>query len=261
MPGVSGLQLAWGLAVRDLRSRYQDSLLGALWSLVSPLLLIGIYAAFFGRVLGIRAEPGEPPFVLHLFAGYLVWDLFGRMAGEGADVLLGSRAILTKVRLPLATVFFARMLYHLIHWAFATLALLAVMLLSGLRPGLPILALPLFVLLLCLFTLGVTMLLAVLGLFLRDLREVFAVLLTAWLLATPIFYYAERMPALGEGWLGALYRANPLLWFVEGFRGAVLHARWPAPSELLLLATVAALVYAAGFAFLRRSRRLVLDVL
>lgn len=261
MAGMNQFALAWSLALRDLRSRYQESMLGFLWSLLSPLLLIGIYTLFFGQVLGMSAEPDAPPFALHLFAGYLIWDLFGRLAGEGTDILLGSRAILTKVRLPLRTVFHARLLYHAVHWAFAVAVLLAAMPVAGCVPGLPILSLLPMVVLLGLFALGVAMLFAVLGLFLRDLREVFSLLLTAWLFATPIFYYAERVPALNEGLPGTLYRLNPLYWFVSWCRDATLLQRWPDPLAALLLAFASLLVFAAGTLFLRRCRRLVLDLL
>lgn len=261
MTGLDQWSLAWSLARRDLRSRYQESLLGFLWSLLSPLLLIGIYTLFFGRLLGIQADPDAPPFALHLFCGYLVWDLFGRLAGEGADILLGSRTILTRVRLPLATVFYARLLYHAVHWAFAVVVLLVAMLASGLVPGPQLLMLLPLVGLLGLFALGVAMLFAVLGLFLRDLREVFAVLLTAWLFATPIFYYADRLPLLNEGLLGTLYHLNPLYWFVTAVRDAALHARGPEPVPFLLLALSSLFVFWAGRTFLRRCRRLVMDLL
>lgn len=257
------LSLALGLAGRELRSRYQESALGFAWSVLSPLLLMALYTVFFGKMLGQEQEAGGMlGFTLHLFSGYLVWDTFARLAGDGPDILLANRAILTKVRIPIDAVFHARMLQQLFHTAIAAVLLLVVALVAGRRPGAQVLLLPLTVLLLSGFTLGVTMVVSVLGLFLRDLKEVTALLLAAWLFLTPIFYRLERMPALApDQALGIAYRCNPQFWFVALSRAATLGDPLPSPLPLLALAVVSAASYWLGRRFLRRCRSLILDTL
>jgi len=261
--GLEHLPLGFGLALRELRSRYQESALGFLWVLLSPLMMIGIYSMFFGRVLGMNESVKAPGgFTLYLFAGYLAWDLFGRMAGEGGDIFLGNRSILTKVRLPLDAIMQARILYHIFHWLFATIVLFVVMLFMGVWPSWSALLLPLVVLDLALFTIGVSSLFAVLSLFLKDFKEVLGILLVAWLFATPIFYDARNLGILGSGRIeGVLYQMNPMFHFVELMRSCTIYGNWPTLLSLGSVTVGSLLVYLAGRAFLMRSRPLILDLL
>lgn len=251
--------LAVALAFRELKTRYEESMLGLVWAFLSPLLLIAIYALFFGKVLG--AGGGEVPFSLHLFSGYLAWDLFGRTVGEGPDIFLANRTILTKVRLPLGSVFHARVFYHLFHMAFATLVLLLAMLVLGLRPGWQLVCLPVVFGALALFTIGGAMIVGVFALFLKDLREVVPVVLLAWLFATPIFYDESLLgltPGSAAQWL---YRSNPMYWFVELTRQCTVRPEGPHLAPLGVLVMGSGVVYLLGCRLLRRSRALVLDVL
>ncbi len=263
MFGLNHLPLGFSLALRELKSRYQESTLGFLWVLLSPLMMIGIYSLFFGRVLGMNESVKTPGgFTLYLFAGYLAWDLFGRMAGEGADIFLGNRSILTKVRLPLDAVMQARILYHLFHWLFATIVLFIVMLFLGISPGWSSLLLPVVVFDLALFTIGVSSFFAVLSLFLKDFKEVLGILLVAWLFATPIFYDARNLGILGSGRIeGVLYQLNPMFHFVELMRDCTVYGVWPTPLSLGGATLGSILVYVAGRLFLQRSRPLILDLL
>jgi len=257
------LRLAAGLAGRELRSRYQESALGFVWSVLSPLLLMALYTLFFGWAMNQGGgEQGMLGFTLHLFSGYLAWDTFARLAGDGPDILLANRAILTKVRIPIDAVFHARMLQQLFHTGIAAVLLLLVALIAGRRPGPMVLLLPVVVLALSLFTLGVTMIVSVLGLFLRDLKEVTSLLLAAWLFATPIFYFIDRMPLLAPDTAsGFAYRLNPLFWFVGVVRAATLGAELPALLPLAALCLVSVGVYWLGRRFLLRCRSLILDTL
>lgn len=251
--------LPFGLALRELKLRYEESVLGFVWAFVNPLCLIAIYAFFFGTVLG--GASGDVPFSLHLFSGYVAWDLFGRTIGEGADILIANKTILTKVRLPLVAVFQARVLYHLFHVGFAAVVLVAAMLVLGLRPGPRLLLLPVVLGALALFTAGAAMIAGVLALFLKDLREVIPVVLVAWLFATPIFY-DERMLHFAPGSPAALlYHLNPLYWFVEYTRACTVRPDAPSLGGLALMAAGSVALYLLGRAFLARSRSLVLDVL
>ncbi|MEZ5987629.1 MAG: ABC transporter permease [Planctomycetota bacterium] len=259
---MTRLPLAVGLTVREVRSRYQESALGLLWTLLTPLLLIAIYSFFFGRVLGLGGgAAGGVPFALHLFSGYLAWDVFGRTVGEGPDILTGNRAILTKVRVPLETVFHARVLFQLFHASLAGLVLFAAMAVEGIAPGPEVLLLPVLLACLGLFTAGAAMIAGVLGLFLKDLKEVVAVVLLAWLFATPIFYYEAGL-GLGEGTLlGTLYRSNPMYWFVTLMRACTVEPGAGHPLAWVLVVLGSYLAYRLGRLMLARSRSLVLDLL
>lgn len=251
--------LAIHLTLRELKTRYEESTLGFVWAFLSPLFLIAIYAFFFGKIFG--SGGGPVPFSLHLFSGYLAWDLFGRTVGEGADILISNTTILTKVRLPLVSVFQARVLYYLFHMAFSTLVLLIAMLVLGLRPGWQIVFLPVVFSALALFTAGSAMIVGVFALFLKDLREVIPVVLLAWLFATPIFY-EESMLHLAPGSVPFyLFRCNPMYWFIELTRQCTVRPEGPHLLILAILCVGSWLIYQVGLRLLNRSRSLILDVL
>jgi len=256
---VKKLPLSVTLALSELKTRYEESTLGFIWAFLNPLLLIGIYAVFFGKVFGSSA--GSVPFSLHLFSGYLAWDLFGRTVGESHDIFLSNKAILTKVKLPLDSVFHARVLYHLFHFVFAAAILIAAMLFMGLMPGWQLLFLPIVFVSLALFTAGSAMIVGIFALFLKDLREVVPVVLLAWLFATPIFYDESMLNLTPGSSTYYLYRCNPMYWFIEYTRECTVRPEGPhlLGYSLLLLGSLA--VYKLGHVLMKRSRSLVLDVL
>jgi len=251
--------LAISLALRELKTRYDESTLGFIWAFLSPLFLIGIYAVFFGKVFGSRAE--SVPFALHLFSGYLAWDLFARTVGEGQDIFLSNKTILTKVKLPLYSVFHARVLYQLFHFAFATLVLIVAMLCMGLMPGWQLLFLPLVFAALALFTTGSAIIVGIFALFLKDLREVVPVVLLAWMFATPIFYDESMLNLTPGSAPYYLYRCNPMYWFIEYTRESTIRPEGPHFLGYTLLMSGSLAVYMLGHALMKRSRSLVLDVL
>ena len=263
MIGTKEFALGLGLAGREIKGRYEESALGMLWAFLSPIFLIVIYAFFFGKVMGMEKHGRGPGgFALYLFAGYLAWDLFGRMLGEGPDILLGNRTILTKVKIPMESVFLARMFFHVFHWAFSTVVLVAAILLHGRSLNWTFLYLAPLVAGLSLFSLGCTMFVAVVGLFLKDFKEMVGILLVAWLFATPLFYYYDSIPALQGGTLwGTVYRLNPLYWYVSFFRDCTLYGRTPPLGPFCLALLGSSLVFLAGKWWLGRSKSMILDIL
>lgn len=264
MHGVNAMPIAVLLARREIEARYRGALLGLLWPLVAPFVLLAVYWLFFGVILGLdRSAPIRSGFVLHLFSGYVVWDLFARLAGEGPELLGAQRTLLTRVRVPLETVFLSRLLYHLAHQAASLLVLLVVVVASGRGVSAAVLWLPLLLAGLCAFSLAATMLAALVGLVLRDAREVVALVLVAWLFATPVFYDLDGLgPGLGAGTTaGALLRLNPMYWFTALFRDCLFAGPGPAPLALCALVAASLVLFLAVRGLLRRRRGLILDLL
>jgi lipopolysaccharide transport system permease protein len=247
------LQLARHFIARDLRNRYLGSLSGALWALLQPLLLLGIYAMVFVQILKVRWPDATigASYVPYLATGLWPWTAFAEALNRGTNAIPEHAALLSKVPLPRPVLVLAPVAgSFLIHGA-GFIAVLVVLALTGSPPrlaGIPW-ALVTYALLFV-FALGLAWLTAALQVFVRDLAPIVAQLLTLWFFLTPIFFAREMVPER----LGAILAFNPLAGYVDAFRAALLGTA--APSAALwgppLYAAIA--IAAGAFVFGRLSR-------
>ncbi|MDQ6633946.1 MAG: ABC transporter permease [Gemmatimonadota bacterium] len=239
---------------RNLRSRYKQAALGALWALLQPALQVGVFTLLFGILA--RVPAGDLPYPLFALAGLLPWNLFSKIISEGATSLVVNQALITKLFFPRIYLVVAVGASALLDAAVTLLLLLALMIHYGVWPGARILiALPALGGVLVL-SYGVAAFLAALNARWRDVQHTVPFLLQLGLFATPIIYYTSLVPARWR-WLLAL---NPLTGLVEGFRGAVLGLAWPEPHLLLLSLASSAFAIAFGFWRFTRAESTVVDI-
>ena len=241
------------LARAEISHRYRSSLLGFAWTLLTPLVVLAVYTFVFGVIVPVKwPTPVEHPanFAMVLFAGLLVFNFFSECFVRAPRLLLENPAYVTQVVFPveiLAWVAIATAAFNtLVGVAILSLARL---LLTGTFPWLVFL-LPLVFAPLALFTAGVMWMVSSLGLFLRDLGHVVALLNTAVLFLCPIFYPLSAVPEH----LRPLIVLNPLTWPVEQVRRLLIwdHPVGLANFALFTLATV--LVAELGLRWFRRCR-------
>jgi lipopolysaccharide transport system permease protein len=241
------LTLAWQLLRREVQERYTGTALGMFWLLAQPLFMLLVYTLVFGEILqmrfGSQADPSR--FALYLLAGLGMFNGLAEVLGRAPSVLLERRDLLLNsplppVILPLLPVGVSLLLELLsmgllLIWACA----------SGQCHWQAVFFYPPFLLVRVLLSLAFSYALAVLGVFLRDLRQMMPPLLTVWLLVSPILYPLERVPAHFQPW----FAWNPLTGLVEGYRAALLEGvfLWETFAGLMLLASV--LLVLAGWMF------------
>lgn len=242
---------------RALTLRYRQTLLGAAWVVLQPLLSSGVLALVFGHFAGLGSARGAP-YLLGVYAALLPWLLFSQSAQRAALILATERTLLTKtpmprMALPLSSIA-ALAVDGLVALAF--FGVLAVLL--GQPPSAQALWLPLLWLPVLAFTTGATLLLSVLNVYYRDVRNAVPFLLQVGFFVTPIAYPAERVQG---GWAALLW-LNPLAGQVEAFRWALLApgaafpgALWAASSAL------SALVLLVGLVVFRRFEPELADVI
>ena len=247
------------LVLRDFRQRYVGSLLGWLWGVVHPLVLLAVYTLLFRYAFNARLPPDESTgnYPLFLMAGLLPWLVFSETLTRSANTLaehanLIKRSVFPSEALPMA-VLASNLAFHLVSVA----VLLVVATVWGHPPGMPALLLPLQAGLLALFALGLSWVVAGLQAYLRDTAQVLAVALVAWFWATPVFlpeaYYRGRFDALLD-W-------NPLRYAVAGYRTAIVGSSPPPLADALVLAGFAGASALIGWLFFRRVKRGLADVL
>jgi len=194
------------LVVRELKARYRGSVLGFLWSLVNPLLLLLIYNFVFTTMMpGARGE-GLEPYALFLFCGLLPWTWFSASLLESANVLIAGGNLIRKVMFPAEVLPIVTVLAGLVHYGLGLLVLAAFFVYYGHPIALTnIVWLPVVVAIQLLLTLGLSLLIAALTVHFRDLRDLLQNFLTRWFYGTPIIYPLSRAPESAR-WL---FNLNP----------------------------------------------------
>jgi ABC-type polysaccharide/polyol phosphate export permease len=224
------------LVRRDLTIRYKSSILGLFWSFAKPLAYMLIYQVIFGLILKIEIRESEIPYALHVLAGVLPWTFFIGATGEAMNSILVSANLVKKVKLPLAVFPAASVCSHAIHFLLAMVVLLAFMIGFGLTPGPAFMLLPAVFLLQFVLILAVSMLLAALNVFYRDVSSIWEVAGTAWFYATPIIYPAYQaldfFASRGWQWAEYLYMANPMTPVILGYRRLTLYGAVEGSTEI-----------------------------
>lgn len=247
------------LARREVEGRYRGSILGLAWAVAHPLLYLGVFTFVFGIVFEARwgtSVGPHAPFALNLFAGLIVYWLFAETLGRAPGLVVGHASLVKRVLFPVETLPWAATLAA----AFHTLVALAVwfaghLVFVGPPPWIALLA-PVALLPTALVALGLSYVVAGVGVYARDIGQLVTVALTVLLFLSPIFYPLEAVP---EAFRSVFY-LNPLTAAVEEVRAVLIGGAAPGwPTAIGLV--VGWIVAAAGHLLFRRLRRGFADVL
>jgi lipopolysaccharide transport system permease protein len=246
--------LLYFLTWRDIKVRYKQTLLGAAWAVIQPVLTMVIFSLFFGRLGKIPSD--GIPYPLFSFAALVPWTLFSTALTQSSNSLVGSSNLLRKIYFPRLIIPLASTLSPVVDFLIAFTVLGGLMVWYGYTPTLNCLWIPALLLLLMVTALGVGLWLAALNVQFRDVKYTIPFLTQAWLFATPIAYPSSL---LGEPWR-TVYGINPMVGVVEGFRWALLGAR-TAPGPIVLVSALAALcILLTGAFYFRRTERSFADI-
>ncbi len=247
-------ELLYFLVWRDVKVRYKQTALGAIWAILQPVFTMVVFSLFFGR-LGKMPSDGLP-YPLFSFAALVPWTYFSHGLSQASNSLVGSANLIKKVYFPRLAIPIASVASGLIDFALAFLVLLGMMLYYGILPGSKVIVLPLLLLLTLVTSLGVSLWLSALNVHFRDVRHVIPFLTQLWLFSTPIAYPSSL---LSEPWR-TVYSINPMVGVVEGFRWALLGTD-TAPGPMIIVSSVAAVVIlVSGVFFFRRLEKTFADV-
>ena len=239
---------------RELRSKYKGSVLGVLWYLVNPLVLMAVYAVMFRYLLKAVTIDDYP---LFLFIGLIVWTFFSQALLASATSLVDQASLVGTVRFPRETVPAATVTVQLV--PFVALLAIAVPVALAVRGSLDValLLLPAVVACLYLFALGLAFVVSVGHAHFRDVQPVLAAALLPWFFITPIFFRIEDLPGLaGHETAEALLRwGNPIAPFIEAVRDILYAGAVPSAGTLLYVVVATGLAIAAGLTVFRRAER------
>lgn len=182
-------ELLRNLVVRDLKARYKSSVLGYVWSLLNPLLMIMLFYIVFRVLLGSPITN----FHIFLMVALLPWNYFAGAISEGVGSIIGNGNLVKKVYFPREVLPIATMLANLVNFLLSLPVLFAVMLLTGGEIAGPALLLPVIIVIESVFILGMVLLLSSVSVFYRDTAHIMGVILQLWFFVTPIFYPLEQI--------------------------------------------------------------------
>jgi lipopolysaccharide transport system permease protein len=204
------------LTWRDIKVRYAQTVLGATWAILQPLLTMVIFSVIFGQLAKLPSD--GIPYPVFTYVALLPWQLFAFSLINSSQSLVGSQNLVSKVYFPRLIIPIASVLPGLVDFAISFLVLIGMLVYYQIPLSLRILSLPLFLALAVASALAVGLWLSALNVEYRDIRHVVPFLTLFWQYATPVAYSASLIP---EKWR-LLYGLNPMTGVVEGFRWALL---------------------------------------
>lgn len=245
------LFLVW----RDVKVRYAQTVLGAGWAILQPVMTMLVFTVVFGVL--VRVPSDGLPYAVFALAALVPWTYFSTALTGASNSLVASTNLLTKVYFPRLVIPLAPVLAGLVDFAIAFVVLIAVTLAFGIVPSpLALLAIPGLTLIMMLTAAGMGCWLAALNIQYRDIRHAVPFLVQVWMYASPIVYPLSLVPERYR----ALYALNPMVGVIEGFRSVLLGTgvvEWPA---IMVSLVAGSLLLVSGVYYFRRAERVFADV-
>lgn len=233
---------------RELRQKYQGSVLGLAWYVVNPLVLMGAYWFLFGVALKTSAHADYPLFLL---VGLTVWIFFNQSLLGAAPALLDQGALVRKARFPRETIPAAVVAVQLVTFLAVLAIVAAVTVAVRGTAGPALLVLPPLLVALTAFVLGLSLAASVLHAYYRDVAPILGAVLLPWFFLSPIFF--EPADIAERAWARELLTwANPMAPFITAVREVLYDGAWPGAGTLAYVLAAGVLALAGGLALFRR---------
>ena len=249
---------------REVIGRYRGSFLGLLWAFVNPILMLAIYTFVFGVVFKVRLDSQSTElyddkfaFALLLFTGLILFNLFSECLSRSPGLVLANVNYVKKVIFPLEILPLVSLGSALFHAGISFLVLFTLMLVIDHSIHWTLIFLPIILLPLLLLILGLSWMLASIGVYVRDIGQFIGLILTMLLFMSPIFYPASALPESVRDYLFL----NPLTFVIEQARAVTLYGQLPDWSGLVVYYMLASIVAWAGLMWFMKTRKGFADVL
>lgn len=231
---------------RSIKTRYKRSMLGVVWTMLNPLLTMVVLTLVFSSVFRFSIE-NYPVYVL---SGLVIWGFFSSTTSAAMGEMIWSGSLLSRIYVPKSVFAVSAIGTGLVNLLFSLVPLLVISLAVGIRFRTAVLVLPLAILLLAAFALGVGLLLATTAVYFADMLPVYEVILTIWMYATPIIYPIDAVPSQ-FAWI---LKLNPLYYLVEVFRMPLFNGVIPdARVWLIAFASAVVVLMLGGLIFTAKS--------
>jgi lipopolysaccharide transport system permease protein len=247
-------ELLYFLIWRDLKVRYKQTAIGVAWVVLQPIMSMGAFTLFFGRLARLPSD--GLPYPVFYFAALAPWTYFATSLAKAAGVVVGSQNLITKVYFPRLILPLSAVLSGLVDFGIAFLVMLTLVMKYRLYPGVHVIWLPIFLLLALATALGVGLWLSALNALYRDVGHILPFIVQFWMLASPVAYPSSLVPVKWR-WL---YGLNPMAGVIEGFRWALTGHGQPPGTLMVVSATAVVVLLVGGAMFFQRMEGTVADL-
>lgn len=248
-------ELLYFLTWRDIKVRYKQTVIGAAWAILQPVMTMIVFSIFFGGLAKIPSD--GVPYPIFSYAALVPWTFFAYGLGQASNSLVGSSNLIKKIYFPRLIIPLSSVLSGVLDFLLAFAVLIVMMLMFGIVPTVNVIWLPLLLLLAMVTSLGVGLWLSALNVEFRDIRYIIPFLTQFWMFLTPIAYPASLIE---NPTIRALYGLNPMTGVVEGFRWALLGTDTAPGAVILVSSTAAVLLLITGAFYFRRMEKNFADV-
>lgn len=247
-------ELLYFLTWRDVKIRYKQTVLGAAWAVIQPVMTMVVFTIFFGR-LGGMSQFADAAYPIFVYSALLPWTFFAGAVSQSGQSLISAERLLTKVYFPRLIIPWSAAGGLLVDFAISFAVMLVLMIYYGVPPTMNLLLVPLLVLGTLTAALGVGTFLSALAVAYRDFRHVIPFMVQIWMFVSPVAYPYDIVP---EKWR-LLYALNPMAGIISGYRSAILGEpfRWGAIGISFAVALTSFIV---GAAYFRRVERRFADI-
>lgn len=248
-------ELIYFFVWREIKVRYKQTAIGAAWAILQPFLTMLLFTLVFGRFAHIPSE--GMPYPIFYYSALLPWMYFSNSLTNATSAIVANQSMITKVYFPRLALPLASVLSGLVDFGVSFLMFVVLMIYYHVRPGIPLLFFPFFLLLAVLTAAGVGLWLGAMNALYRDVRYVVPFLTQFWLFASPVAYPASLVPAKWR-WL---YGLNPMAGVIEGFRWSLSGHGGAPPTRLILVsALIIVAVLVSGLFYFQKMEATIADV-
>ncbi len=239
-------ELIWALALKDLKIRYKRSVLGFLWALLNPALLMLVLTLVFSTVLRFPI----PHYAIFLLSVLLPWTFFSQSLSYAVESIVGNGDLIKKIRVAKLVFPMAAIVSNLINLGLSLIPLALLVLLMRHPFYWTWLYLPVPLLALTIFTMGMAFFVAVANVYYRDVAHILQIVLSAWFYVTPIIYSLDFIPPKHQ-WI---FKLNPIIYVINGFRLSVYYGMLPRAQSIIASFVCAFVALFIGFAIFRKNQ-------
>lgn len=233
------------LVSKDFKVKYRRSVLGVVWSVLNPLLMMVVMSAVFSYMFRFNIEH----FPLYLILGQILFSLMSDSTNEAMHSIIGAASLIQKIRIEKMLFPLEKTVFALVNFLFSCIAAVVVMIYFQVFPTWEIIFLPLLLIYVVAFSAGLGLILASLAVFFRDITHLWSVLITAWTYATPLFYPIELLPEK----LQFLIQFNPMYQYITYFRDIMMYNITPTLHQNLICFAMAAISVLIGVVVFRKT--------
>lgn len=239
------------LTSREIKRKYSRSYLGIVWSVLNPLLMMLLLSTIFTQIFRKSIEN----FPIYYLSGYILWQMFTGSTNAAMTTLVDNKMLLIKAKLPMEIFVLARVYTALVNLGYSAIAYIIMLFIFRITPNWTMLFIPIIVVCLLVFALGISFILSTAYVFFGDVQHLYSVLLTLWMYCSALFYPVDQL----TGIIRVVIENNPIFNYIDALRNVVIYSTIPPAMEFVRMLLWSITSYVVGYFIFYRNKNQVMQ--